>query len=216
MNHHFKAIRCLVASVLVLSLTAPFAFSQQAEAPQKTLAIVFGSSVPSQIVARVVDFINVELSVKLDVKPVLTNTYSGFEKLTHSLSRDMNPNRRLCLLAVVAPSWDSKQQGAVYEPMHIGILNINALTVLSDDEVPFTRQEQFERRVEKESLRAMALLCGLKPCPFPQCCLYEHRNEQELDRKSRNPCPPCHSKAMDALRNALVPVADRKKIPASE
>ncbi len=177
--------------------------------PPKRIDIVFGGPVDSQLVSRVTEFIETELTVNLVARTPLTDLKDGFDELTKELAATVNASSEICLLAVVAAPWKSQRQGSVYEPLHVGILNISALTVTSDDDTPLSRKEQFERRVEKEALRAMALLCGLKPCPFPQCCLYEHQNEQELDRKARNLCPPCHSKAMDALRKASVPVGDK-------
>jgi hypothetical protein len=48
-------------------------------------------------------------------------------------------------------------------------------------------------------MRAVASLAGVPACPFPHCALFDHVNEQQLDAKSRNPCPPCLVKTQALL-----------------
>ena len=59
---------------------------------------------------------------------------------------------------------------------------------------------QFQRRLEKESTRAVGLLMGLGDCPNPRCCLFAHTDAAQLDAKGRNLCPPCTVRTREALR----------------
>jgi len=62
-----------------------------------------------------------------------------------------------------------------------------------------TARETFARRVEKESVGALAAALGLPVCPMIRCALYAAENTIELDEKSRGLCPPCMQK-LDELK----------------
>jgi len=106
--------------------------------------------------------------------------------------------RDACVLAL-AELPEMEHQGMVYMQDRVGIVNVAALR-RAGKEAPDAAT--LTRRVESESMRAIALMVGVEPCPFPRCALKQHRSAEELDRKSRNPCPPCIMKVhekMDAL-----------------
>jgi len=66
------------------------------------------------------------------------------------------------------------------------------------------RRKLHRLRVQKEALRAIALVLGVPACPSVRCALLRHRNDARLDVKSLNPCPPCLSKIQKKLREAGV------------
>ena len=66
---------------------------------------------------------------------------------------------------------------------------------------PGVAPEQYQRRVNKETLRGVLLALGIEKCVFFLCNLYEHEDTDALDRKSTNPCPPCQGRVEEWLRN---------------
>ena len=60
-------------------------------------------------------------------------------------------------------------------------------------------QEQFSRRVEKESLAGVAYALGMPACVFERCALKPAETSDELDEKAMNLCPPCQVKLQALL-----------------
>lgn len=60
-------------------------------------------------------------------------------------------------------------------------------------------RETYLRRVEKESVGALAAAMGMPACPMIRCALYAAENTLELDEKSRSLCPPCMQKLQEMI-----------------
>ncbi len=65
-------------------------------------------------------------------------------------------------------------------------------------------EEQFTRRVEKESLAGVSYAMGMPACVFSLCALKPAESMEELDAKGRNLCPPCTQK-MEAILGQKLP-----------
>ena len=105
-----------------------------------------------------------------------------------------------CLLILVRePAADPDPLDSVRIAGRKAVLNVAAFEkegVMSPD-----KPEVFQRLVNKEAMRAIGLMLGMKPCPFPQCGLYKAENLAELQYKGQNYCPPCWEKSLEALKN---------------
>jgi predicted Zn-dependent protease len=89
----------------------------------------------------------------------------------------------------------------LYKKDRCGIVNVTGLTATKTvDGIKGGLKEVFERRVEKESLRGIAIMLGMPECPSLRCALFDAKNDKLLDFKSRNPCPPCLEKIRNKLR----------------
>ena len=103
------------------------------------------------------------------------------------------------VLALVEAPKRAKYTSYVLPGAEVGLLNVSAYALLGmdrDDEA----QEQFVRRLEKESVRLLADLIELEPCVFPLCGLYPTEGMEWLDKKVRGACPHCRVQAEPLLR----------------
>ncbi len=107
----------------------------------------------------------------------------------------------LCVVALVNYP-GSSGQGAVFPEDRCAIVNAAALALGLGDSPDI---EIYARRLEKETLRAVATLMGIPECPFPRCGLRAHSSDTELDFKSRNPCPPCLEKVRAKIKAQASP-----------
>jgi predicted Zn-dependent protease len=120
------------------------------------------------------------------------------EALAAALARLATAND-VCLLVLVDTSRELGFRESISISNHVALLNVRALRPAKLD-TP-AAQEQYGRRVEKESMSLVGRLIGLSPCPMPQCCLSSSDTEQKLDEKGRNLCPPCNIKARGILES---------------
>jgi len=111
-------------------------------------------------------------------------------------ARTTNDVAMLVLLNAHNP--EAGVSGAILPRVGMAMLDLAPLRTNLGDKNP---DEVFARRVEKESVRSMALALGLAPCPILRCALYETKALKQLDQKSRSLCPPCDAKASAALRS---------------
>jgi predicted Zn-dependent protease len=118
------------------------------------------------------------------------------ESAASAVTNRLDPQDVVVLALVSVPN-DDRREKIIVEGNAV-ILDVEALKPselkTADD------MEKYERRVDRESMRAIGGLLGLASCPNPTCALYRHRSEEELDRKGRNFCPPCCIRAMEILR----------------
>lgn len=188
----------MVASVLSVP---PIGATEKVGAMVPVISV---GNVGTSITHRVLNHIRNEYKVESrlraaiqDVPDTVDSLRLGVEKL--ALSNDV------CLL-VLASLPAVKDELIVFEASKCVVVNVSAL-LPKDGEVG--REETFGRRVEKESLRAIALALGYPPCPFPRCALKAHKDHAELDFKSRNPCPPCLEKVRGLLTESDLASAAR-------
>ena len=110
----------------------------------------------------------------------------------------------LALVALINIPEKVDLREAIVVSKRTALINVWSLRPATYDD---SGRERHLRRVETETMGAVARLLGLPPCPFPRCALSEWKTEAELDLKSRNLCPPCGDKAerIINLRGAALP-----------
>jgi len=157
------------------------------------IAVTTIGKVDKAVVEQVRAYAGEQYRLRVDLLPGIDGA-AVVEQAKERLVGVIRP-RDACLLAL-AELPDLKHQGMVFMKERCGIVNVAALR-RAGEEKPDTAT--LMRRVESESMRAIALMVGVEPCPFPRCALRQHQSAEELDRKSRNPCPPCITKVHDKL-----------------
>jgi len=101
----------------------------------------------------------------------------------------------LCVVVLMnAPTDSITSHGVIHPEKKIAVVNAKALKPADGD------QEKYGRRLEKQTIRSMAMLFGLGLCPNPHCALWSYQDDEQLDLMGRNLCPPCHRK----LQNVVV------------
>jgi len=66
--------------------------------------------------------------------------------------------------------------------------------------------EKYGRRVERQVMRGLFFYAGRKPCPNPQCALWNYQTNEQLDIIGRGPCPPCLIMGRSALEEKGISV----------
>lgn len=94
----------------------------------------------------------------------------------------------VCVIGVAAFPAGTSGHGSVVPDAKCAILNATALKPEPYD------AEDYGRRLEKEAIRCAGLLLGMPPCINPRCALFHYTNNEQLDAKGRNFCPPCQVK----------------------
>jgi len=74
-------------------------------------------------------------------------------------------------------------------------------------------QEAYARRVEKETMRLIALTLGLKPCPWPRCALHTPPAGARYEAVGRNLCPPCERSAQKILETKGITLLINRRPP---
>jgi len=174
-----------LAVMMVLGASATFA-----EPPQRTYAGI-GLLTVGDVEAALRDRVRLYIEEQYLVRPVdrraVGETPESMEDLKQLLVKRIGPGDA-CLLAVAALP-NVEHPGIIFKKERCGVVNVSALK--PQEEMNDQSDELLGRRVEKESLRTIALIAGVPACPFLRCALLTHKNDHELDVKSRNPCPPC-------------------------
>ncbi len=95
---------------------------------------------------------------------------------------DVKDDRDIALVVWVTPGEREDEHIAYLQDEGIAVVNVGALRV--------DNEEQFARRMEKMTMRALAVLLGVEPVPNPQSALFTYTSIEELDAMGRNYDPP--------------------------
>lgn len=196
------AVVFLATSLLLLA--SPCAGEGPVDTGPSTNAIVITQmgGLPVDLYRRVIEYVAEQYQAPVrerEVKGPVPRKSAAFASLLapHVTEADV------CHLVLTVPH--GREGGQEMTLLPSGRIVILDTTVLKTGE-PATAEnkEKFSRRLEKESLRAIALVLGMPPCPSGRCALLAHRNDAQLDSKSRNPCPPCLVRVREKLRETGV------------
>ena len=203
----------LFLALMVFGLLAGPALAEEekkdAEETQKVpqvarkVAMVNAAGLDEALFDRIVDY--VEDNLRIGVRTLTPLQPYAFKTLDEDADylTTFVPSPVYCLVGLVKMGEDEVRHGVVHPKEQVAVLNTTALQ--PEDADP----EVYARRLEKESIRCVALLAGLPPCPSPRCALWHYTDNAGLDRKGRNLCPPCYKKyeALD-LAGPCPPEAD--------
>lgn len=110
-------------------------------------------------------------------------------------------------IIVLARPEGVQPQGVCLPWEHFAVLNVAKLEAGAD-------ADRLERRATQESLRVMATLLGMSPCPFPLCVLVGYEKLEDLDLMSGSFCPPCQDRFSRLAREAGIRLVDPALEPA--
>ncbi|MBP7830607.1 MAG: hypothetical protein KA248_11885 [Kiritimatiellae bacterium] len=114
-----------------------------------------------------------------------------------------------CLVVLAVPLEELPNHGTQLPGQRTAVVNARLLKPEGGDE------EQYGRRLEREVMMSIGLLLGLETCPNPQCAMWLYANNEELDMKGRNYCPPCLDRAQKlAVEKGLPIVTESPFAPA--
>jgi hypothetical protein len=152
------------------------------------VAMVNAAELDDELMTRVVNYVekNMRIGVR-EIPPLKPAGTADLDEEADALKGYM-PSRAYSMLALVKMNGDEKRHGLLHPFDQIAVLNTTALWPEDNNE------ETFAKRLEKESIRCIALLAGLPPCVSPRCALWHYTDDMGLDRKGSNLCPPCYLK----------------------
>lgn len=159
------------------------------------VSVVSASNVGSNLTIRVAKYVESSLRVATRAKWGVLKAGLPLESVAGAVTNLLEPTDGVVLALVSVRSEGGAEK--IMARGNVVVLDVEALmpkSLKAPDDV-----ERYERRVERESMRAIGGLLGLSSCPNPTCALYRHRTEEELDQKGRNFCPPCSVRAMGIL-----------------
>jgi len=194
-----KALMLLVMTLLPVISTGVAAPGVDSVEWTNAIAIVTTGEIDAGLVRRVADFVGGQFRCPVRL---------GYSRLRFNLDPDMGLEKLatrmqpgdICLLVLAGRQGRPlKQRGGTSKPLRAAWLNVQLLEPDRKAMNPENAYELYARRVEKESVRLVGELIGLKICPCPQCAMYLPQTESELDTKSRTLCPPCMGRAWDVL-----------------
>lgn len=140
-------------------------------------------------------------SMRIGIKqlpPVKPFAFETLDAEADALTKFL-PSKAYCMVALVTTGKEEKRHGVIHPTDQIGVLNVTQLTPKDG------KTETLKVRLKKESIRCVALLAGLPPCPSPRCALWHYTNDAGLDAKGQTLCPPCYLKFDARDRGLAVP-----------
>ena len=178
----------------LLLFTAGYAQVQ----PEKAITIINAAAVDAPLLERVRSFAEQELHIPVRTleKPDLAGkkSFQALEKAAQRVKTDADVT-----LIVLSEFKNSPQHLTVYTNSNIAAVNV--LPLRTDD------AEKFERRVERQVMRAAAFSFGMEPTPDPFCVTRDYSSIEDLDTMGRNFSPPWQDRfAKEAIKRGLLPV----------
>ena len=189
--------------LLVFAATAilPALALSEEQKSATSIALLSFKNVESAVVERIAE--HLEKSLQISVRTVKSeDALAGKKKRNKQISVLLQKNDAAVL--VLATEGGTKKKFVVsMESLNAAILDVSRLfaDVPSGTDGDAVRV----RRVEKEAVRIVSRLLGMKDCPMLRCALYLPQNSKELDQKGRNLCPPCQQKLANLLKKKGIP-----------
>jgi hypothetical protein len=179
-----KRMTILWLSVLVATVTAAEELAP-VPAAEPAIALVAVGDVDPALAERVRAFAqeNLALPVRL-LAPREAAPTASLNEIGEAARAAMGAVD-VCLVVLAAPLEDFPNHGILLPESKVAVVNVRALKPEDGD------VERYGRRLEREAMMSIGLLLGLEPCPNPQCAMWLYSNDDELDAKGRNYCPPC-------------------------
>ena len=193
--------------VVALAFTRTVAAAETGSKPaaSKGVAVVFVGLDDKALADQVVAFMATNLRCPVRQLPTITQIEKDPGKEAEALSKRMEVQDGMLIALFNVPEKVSFA-GGTFQTKNVAMVNIRHLRPEPlDGELA---QQTYLWRVEKESMRAVALLAGAQDCPFPRCAIFAAKNDPELDRKARNFCPPCYGKVESLLKARGITVAE--------
>ena len=106
------------------------------------------------------------------------------------------------VVAVAMPPASVTSHGMRTADGRSAVVNVRAMQADQPD------AQKLERRIERQVIRAIALMIDMPSCVNGQCALSQYQSLEDLDRAGRNLCPPCSQNfqnAADAAKLELNP-----------
>ncbi len=182
----------LCLALMLIAVTA----CQEEEEKENSFVLISIGALENEVVERVAKHLSDSYyGVPVDV--VYSGAPAGTPEKTAKQIHKKLRNHHKGALALISVEEDVEFRMGVFKSEKTALLNARSLSLekMNSEKA----RGIYEKRLKKESVRALGLLIGLQPTPFPRCAMFPWSNDKQLDSKGLNLCPPNHVKARKIL-----------------
>jgi hypothetical protein len=190
---------CVALAVLLHVGTAV----SQTNPSDKSIVLVSVGPTGQKMMNRLSAFLAEEFNCKARLAEEQKSIKDSPEEEAKELSHFLN-DRDVCLVALLNVPQETKFSNAIVTSARVALINIR----YPDSAAPDSPEslERRCRRIEEDTVRAVAQLLGLSKCPLKLCALHYDQSTAKGDEvHSRGLCPPCQDKARKILAGAETP-----------
>jgi predicted Zn-dependent protease len=169
-----------------------------------TVVFVRCADVDRPTLDRVENFLGANLPVKI----VDRNGSSGMGQMAPAKQGEevgkLLSSGESCVVALVAEPENSVQQSILLATNKASAI-VNLSGIRSRVACMVTgKEEEYQRLCEKETMRAIGYMLGLKTCPNPDCAMSDYLTKPGMRVQGRNFCPPCCGIIEERLKDSIL------------
>ena len=159
------------------------AAGETAPTPQR-LAVVAIGDVPAKLAESARAWVERNLATKVDLLPAMKLEGKNLDDIAAQAAKAAGANYPH-VVAIAMPPAGIMAHGMRTANQRAAVVNLRAMEAGNPDE------KKLDWRIQRQVIRAFALMLDLETCLNPQCVLARYGSLEELDRSGRNCCPPC-------------------------
>ena len=179
-------LKCSLGLAVLALLSCRAAEPAATNAPAK-IAIVAIGDVRAKLAEHARDWAEHNLALRVDLLPAQKLRGKTLDAIAAQAVKAGGANRAH-VVAIAMPPQDVTSHGMRTADKRAAVVNLRPMLDDKPDE------KIVERRIERQTLRAIALMLDVETCVNPQCALSRYQDLKQLDQSGRNLCPPCLQK----------------------
>jgi len=178
----------LMATVLITSNPC-LAAGQAATNQPADVAIIAIGDVPEKLAGHARGWVQHNLAIKVGLLPPEKLQGRNLDEIADQAARAGGKGCKH-VVAIALPPEGINNHGMRTADKRAAVVNLRPMQEDKPDE------QTLERRIERQTIRAISLMLDVPTCVNPQCALSHYQSLKELDASGRNLCPPCLQKLM--------------------
>lgn len=161
----------------------------------KAVALVGIGDVPAELMAHVRSWAQTNMAVQVDLLSPIAKAGATLDAIAAQAAQASGTNHA-CVVAVAMPPEGVNNHGMRQPDGKAAVVNLRPM------KADQPAADVLEKRIERQVLRATALLIDVETCVNPYCTLSRYGSLPELDQSGRNYCPPCLQKVQQNAAGA--------------
>ena len=204
LNRQFRAA-CVGLAIFVC---VSFLGAAEENTSGKRIVLVKGPSIEAQLFDAVVKFTRGNISAVVEVGKYPNGLAKLSPKAQFASLGELLDKKDICAVALLREPASIPERILLTRATRSGVVNLSRL----QREVPDRKKnrDRFHHLVQKEALRAIGYIVGLKECPNPRCAMSGYKVPPKASF-GRNYCPPCLIQAEKLL--GVTKALKKKPVP---
>lgn len=161
----------------------------------KPVAIVGVGDVSTSLMEHVRSWAQTNLAVQVDLLPAIPKAGASLDEIAAQAAKASGTNYSR-VVAVALPPVGVDNHGMRQAGGNASVVNLRPM------QADKPAADVLEKRIERQTLRAIALMIEVETCVNPYCSLARYGSLPELDQCGRNFCPPCLQKFQKSAAQA--------------